>query len=182
MLPECEPEPDCLMKKSRKQIAGTPLPDRIPELRRVLVPTDLSAWSNVAIAYAYSILHSGGTVCIVHVEQAFEFPNPIHARHAGAAQRLEEERARQLNACRGRLRTLVPPQAKRRGILTEFEVLHEARPAAAICRAAERFGADLICMASHGRTGLSKAILGSVAQAVMSRSRVPVLVVRPSAA
>jgi nucleotide-binding universal stress UspA family protein len=36
----------------------------------------------------------------------------------------------------------------------------------------------LIVMASHGRSGLSKLLLGSVAQAVLSRASVPVLVVR----
>src|SRR5687768_14855127 len=172
------------MKESLKRVrrkAGEPAPKRVPEFRRVIVTTDLSDMSNRAIVYAYSTLRSGGVVRIVHVEKPFEFANPIHAPHATAAQRLEQERAHQLDECRARLRALIPPEAEARGILTEVEVLHEDKPASAICRAAEEFAADLICMASHGRSGLSKTILGSVAQAVMSLSRVPVLVVRPNA-
>lgn len=173
------------MQESRKNVvrkAGDPARERIPEIRRVMVTTDLSEMSNRAIVYAYSMLRSGGVVRIVYVEKSLEFANPIHAHHAAAAQRLEEERARQLDACEARLRALVPPEADTRGILTEVELLDEDKPASAICRAASAFGADLICMASHGRTGFSKTILGSVAQAVMSLSRVPVLVVRHSKA
>ena len=44
--------------------------------------------------------------------------------------------------------------------------------------AAERFGADLICMGSRGRSGLTKVLLGSVAQGVMAQSKRPVLVLR----
>ncbi|WP_269744534.1 universal stress protein [Stigmatella aurantiaca] len=47
-----------------------------------------------------------------------------------------------------------------------------------IAQAAERHGADLICMGTHGRTGLARAVMGSVAQAVMARSDRPVLMVR----
>ena len=38
--------------------------------------------------------------------------------------------------------------------------------------------ADLIVMGSHGRSGLEKLVLGSVAQAVLAHTRLPVLVVR----
>jgi nucleotide-binding universal stress UspA family protein len=58
-------------------------------------------------------------------------------------------------------------------------VVEHRDAAEAICREAERFGADAICLASHGRGGISKALLGSVAASVMARSRRPVIVVRP---
>lgn len=47
-----------------------------------------------------------------------------------------------------------------------------------IIKAAQEFNADLIVMGSHGRTGLSKLLLGSVAQKVLGESHIPVLVVR----
>jgi nucleotide-binding universal stress UspA family protein len=86
--------------------------------------------------------------------------------------------ARQLEDCRARLRALVPREAEARGILTEVEVLHEDKPASALCEAAAQFKVDLICMASHGRSGFSKALLGSVAHAVMAMSSAPMLVLR----
>lgn len=50
-------------------------------------------------------------------------------------------------------------------------------PTTAICQTAERFGADLICLGTHGRSGLSAAVLGSVANGVMARSQRPLLTV-----
>jgi nucleotide-binding universal stress UspA family protein len=47
-----------------------------------------------------------------------------------------------------------------------------------IVEASEAGGADLIVMGSHGRSGMEKLVLGSVAQRVLSHSRLPVLVVR----
>jgi nucleotide-binding universal stress UspA family protein len=168
------------MKKSQKKAireACDQASKRIPEFRRVLATTDLSESSNRAIAYAYSMLRPGSLVRIVHVEKPFEFANPIYAHHAIAAQRLVEERSRQIEQCQTLLLALIPLQAESHGILTEVQVLHEDKPASAICRAAEQFGADLICIGSHGRSGFSKAILGSVAQAVVIVSSIPVLVI-----
>lgn len=50
--------------------------------------------------------------------------------------------------------------------------------AAAICQAAERSGAELICIGSRGRSGLKKKLLGSVTESVMRRSSRPVLVIQ----
>jgi len=51
-------------------------------------------------------------------------------------------------------------------------------PAQAILSAARKSRAGMIVMASHGRTGLEKLLLGSETQKVLARSRLPVLVVR----
>jgi len=51
-------------------------------------------------------------------------------------------------------------------------------PADAILETAEAQGADLVVMASHGRSGLRRLLLGSQAQAVLSHGTLPVLVVR----
>jgi nucleotide-binding universal stress UspA family protein len=47
-----------------------------------------------------------------------------------------------------------------------------------VVQAAESMEADLIVMGSHGRSGLEKLVLGSVTQAVLSHTKLPVLVVR----
>lgn len=52
------------------------------------------------------------------------------------------------------------------------------RPANTIVTFAEEHGVDHIVMGSHGRTGMSRILLGSVAETVMRRSTVPVTVVR----
>jgi universal stress protein A len=53
------------------------------------------------------------------------------------------------------------------------------KPAETINQAAEDFDADLIVMATHGRTGVTRLFLGSVAEHVVRASRRPVLTIRP---
>jgi nucleotide-binding universal stress UspA family protein len=51
--------------------------------------------------------------------------------------------------------------------------------AVAICEAAEREGADLVVVSTHGRTGLTRLLIGSVAERVVRHAHCPVLAVRP---
>jgi nucleotide-binding universal stress UspA family protein len=133
----------------------------IPELRRVLVATDFSDLGNTAVPYACAAASIGGLVKIVYVSH----PRRRGAKPAGATNPAEA------------LRALIPREMGARGQPCETEVLEDADVAGAICREAERFGADLICLASHG-LGASAALHGSVAKAVLKKSRRPVLVVR----
>ena len=67
------------------------------------------------------------------------------------------------------------------GVLEVSEMLLEARHsdvATTIAQAAEEQGADLIVMASHGSTDLGQSILGCVAERVLARARMPVLLVK----
>ncbi|MDA8255746.1 MAG: universal stress protein [Betaproteobacteria bacterium] len=57
-------------------------------------------------------------------------------------------------------------------------LVEEGRPDEAIVKAAESGGADLIVVGSHGRTGLTKILLGSVAERVIGHAACPVLVVK----
>jgi nucleotide-binding universal stress UspA family protein len=147
---------------SRAADAGS---ERIPTIERVLVATDFSSLGNRAIPFAYSTLERGGVACLLHVLEPTR-----------SARKARDANIRQIEK---QLRALIPSEAEVRRIVTQVEVVEGDKPATAICQAAERFGADLICISSHGRTGLSRAILGSVAQDVMARSHRPVLVVRP---
>jgi nucleotide-binding universal stress UspA family protein len=55
------------------------------------------------------------------------------------------------------------------------------KPAEAINQAAEDFGVDLIVMATHGKTGVTRLFLGSVAEQVVRTSKRPVFTIRPTA-
>lgn len=63
------------------------------------------------------------------------------------------------------------------GVAIETVVL-EGSPAAALIDVAKREGADLIVMGSHGRTGLKRLWLGSVAELVVQEATTPILIVR----
>ncbi|MBI3270613.1 MAG: universal stress protein [Planctomycetes bacterium] len=175
-----------VLNLSRLSVAVVPMPavtasttPPIPRLRSVLVPTDLSDVGNHAIPYAYSLLASAGTVFLLHVAES------LHPASSAATRvhivptpdpKVTAQRASDISA---RLQTLVPPESKVRGIATRLEIVEGTDVTETICQVAERLGVDAICMGSHGRSGVSRLILGSVAQGVMTKSTRPLLVIRP---
>lgn len=134
--------------------------EEVPLIECVLVPTDLSPASNTAALHAYALLGGGGEIVLAHVAaenaQSGDEPHII-----------------------AELRSLLSRHPSRGNVTVRTEVVRHRDVATAICELAERVGADVICMASHGRGGLKRALLGSVAEAVMRQTRQPVLVVRP---
>ncbi|MES2643638.1 MAG: universal stress protein [Myxococcota bacterium] len=139
----------------------TALPSRVgaPEVRRVLVATDLSDFAGQAVAYAYEVLRGRtGEVHLLHVDTT----TPPAARDAACA----------------RVRAFAPTPSPE-GIDTHVHVVARSDVAAAIVETAERLGADMVCIASHGRKGVVRTVLGSVSEEVVRASRRPVLVVRP---
>ena len=150
----------------------------VPQIRRVLVATDFSELGNSAIAHAYAPVAAGGIVHLIHAMSPDEPPNPIVAPYQKQVI-TKAAHLHRLKAIRKKLGALVPKNIARQ-IKTEIEVVEDTDAARAIYRVAERSGADLICMGSHGRSGLSKAILGSVAASVMTKSKRPILIIHPT--
>ena len=66
------------------------------------------------------------------------------------------------------------------GITKQTEVLVSDQPANAISEYAEKHDIDLIVMSSHGRGGITRVALGSVADKVIRGAKTPVLVLRPT--
>jgi nucleotide-binding universal stress UspA family protein len=129
----------------------------VPVLAQALVATDLSQFANRAVPYGFALTQPGGEVHLLHVVKE-------------DAELDEAELLRQLHA-------LAPAGA------TQQVRTHIARSddtAAAIAQCAARFGVDVICIASHGRSGISRALVGSVADRLLRVTRLPVLVLRPA--
>jgi nucleotide-binding universal stress UspA family protein len=136
-------------------------------IRRVLAASDLSEHGGRAIPYAYGAVCPGGIVRLLHVFEPLE-----------ASALMEKPSVEVVAEADERLRAQVPSDAAVRGIQTEVAVIEAGDVAKTIRQEAERFGAHLICIGSHGRSGLAKAVLGSVAQSIMVQSQRPVLIVR----
>lgn len=136
----------------------------IPDFRRVLVATDFSELGNSAIPFACAACSIGGLVKIIHVAP----PRLPPKRRAGTGWSCD---------FREQLRALIPNETGARCQPPEVEVLEDNDVAKAICAEAEQFGADVVCLASHG-LGASRALHGSVTKAVLKRLRRPLLVVR----
>jgi len=149
----------------------------LPAVRTALVTTDLSEFGNYAVAWAYAIVAPGGVVHLMHVIEPVHAPNPLYAHYAPGKAPTPEERAAQRGAIEKKLRALVPAAAEARGIETVVAVGEDDEVAQSICEAAAARDVDLVCMSSHGRSGLSKVLLGSVAERVLEHCRRPLLVV-----
>lgn len=126
---------------------------------RVLVATDFSDSANRAIGVAYGLVPRNGVVHLAHVTEGSEGNGARSARE--------------------RLAMLVPTDATARGIVTVLEVVDNTAVADALLQLGARRGVDLICLATHGRTGVSQAILGSVAHQVVRQARCPVVLIPP---
>jgi nucleotide-binding universal stress UspA family protein len=123
-------------------------------LRTLIVPLDGSAYAERALPYAERVaLASGGRLVLVRV-----------GNHAEVT-----EVTAYLAAVVDRVGIRAPVQT----------VAAFGEPATEILETVRRFDADQVVMASHGRTGLAHLLYGSIAEAVLAHSPVPVFLVRP---
>jgi nucleotide-binding universal stress UspA family protein len=93
----------------------------------------------------------------------------------------EADRNEAYDTAVNRMTAYLEKQAKslrKAGVKTRTEVRF-GEPKQVIPEAAEALGADAIVMATHGRSGLSRLVFGSVASAVLQHGGRPVLLVRP---
>jgi nucleotide-binding universal stress UspA family protein len=139
------------------------------EIRRVVVPVDLSELSHTAVAWALGTLPRDGELQLVHVLPPLR-PIPGEAPGLVTSIATPEEVTQ-------RLEELVPAEARSRGIVVRTNVIEAFDAARSIVDVAERTDADLICLTTHGRSGLARTVLGSVAEAVVRASPIPVVVV-----
>jgi nucleotide-binding universal stress UspA family protein len=143
----------------------------------VVAATDLSELGNRAIAHAYALVRGGGEGSVVHLLTVHErpLPRPAYAYAPDAAGALGAVEERELRA---RLLAEVPAEAAALGISTDITVVDGGEASEVICQTAARLGADAITLSSHGRGGVGRAVLGSIAGRVIHRADRPVFVVR----
>jgi universal stress protein A len=135
----------------------------------ILFPTDFSHYNDAALKLASSLAaETGAMLHIVYVHDARDLNAAMGEAGYLYASSWEEslERAKQ------RLQSVVPTIA---GLSYDQNCLL-GNPAFEILNFAEAHDVDLIVMASHGRTGLSRLLMGSVAEGVMRRACCPVLI------
>ena len=151
--------------------ANASLPQRLARVRSVLLACDMSDASKAALGPAYGLLSGGGRVELCYVHQ---LGRPDVLAGPGFSELTPNERA----AIEAELRALIPPEAAEHAIATHVSVIEAPLVDQAILAAAERLDVDVLAIGSHGRSGVSRALLGSVAEQVARRSPRPVLIVR----
>lgn len=148
------------------------------KIRRVLVGVDFSSHTERTISQAFGVAPPGATVRLLHVLRPPGVPVVAVASYPEIP---VPENAQEIEDARRRLRELIPEDATTRGISAEAAVLGGIDAGAVIRRTAERFGADIICLGSHGHSAVATAFIGSVAKDVAAHSARPVLLVPPAA-
>ena len=143
-------------------------------IRKILVPVDFSESSAAALDAALSVAERfGAEIEVLHVWEPPKFVRPdlmVWMEHEGEAESLAEytqgEAKKELDQL---LASVDRGQTK---VVARFEV-GDAAPT--IVKTAEDRGHDLVVVGTHGRTGLSRFFLGSVAEKVVRRSPCPVM-------
>jgi nucleotide-binding universal stress UspA family protein len=144
-------------------------------IERILFPTDFSHYNDAALEFATSLAaEANAQLDIVHVDDARDL-NAAMA-DSGYPYVVPEEIEDRVEI-RKRLTQVLPsvPQVR-----CQHHYL-KGSPVAEIVRFVERENIDLIVMASHGRTGLWRILMGSVAEGVMRKAPCPVLIVKHAA-
>lgn len=141
-------------------------------IKNILLPTDFSSPSLAALDVAISLSlahHAGLTLLHVHEPTRFELPDGYVENMPSHLDRYYDELNRQL----ADLDRIARSAGVRR---SETRVL-QGPIVDSIVDASRSF--DYLVVGTHGRTGLSRVVVGSVAQKVFERAHCPVVMVRP---
>ena len=144
--------------------------------RHILIPTDGSELAEHAVANGLSLAKSlGARVTVIIVEEPFDWLSVSETQAERASEELAEytERIRKHSAS---VLNCVANAAKKAGVPCDTIQVEDDQPYKAIIATAGDRGCDLIVMASHGRSGLSAVVLGSVTNKVLTHTKTPVLV------
>ena len=141
--------------------------------QKILVPVDFSKYSHRALEVACQLAKSFNapiTLFHAYVIPTYPLPEGYVLASAETVAELMDKTQRALNDVKARALDLGAPKVD--------VILAEGVAFAEIVRTAREKSFDLICMGTHGRTGLKHALLGSVAEKVVRKAPCAVLTVR----
>lgn len=143
------------------------------KIKRILAPTDLSKASLQGVAYAAELARAQKAELILLFAEDVSAYVPGEIYGAGVVASLLDETRRQAEAGLRKLRD----RYRAAGVRCRA-VLASGQPARTITDTARKLRVDWIILATHGRSGISHALLGSVAERVVRSASCPVLTVR----
>src|SRR5262245_61654868 len=144
------------------------------QFRHILAPTDFSEYSKAAVAYALELAKEfGAKLTILHVIELPPYPVEGYVPPS-LSQTFLEDLEHQATTDLAQL----VPDAEGSGV-DVARLVAMGSPYRKIIDLAESEQVDLIVMATAGRTGFSRLVMGSISERVMRRSACPVLTIRP---
>jgi nucleotide-binding universal stress UspA family protein len=146
-------------------------PSTAARVSRILVPTDFTDASDRALAYATGLASQlGASVILCHV---YQLPTSLAGAELSTLPSMSST-AEIDRAARIGVQQAIANHAKEQVPIAS--VVRPGDPEIEIRTIAREVGADLIILATHGRTGLMRALVGSVTDDVIHHSEIPVLV------
>lgn len=143
------------------------------DLKNILVAYDASGFSNRAFKSALDIAEPNKSkITLVTVVTGIYQPS------IGFSMKLNKDELEKQNKTMKKLVSHLQTFAIKKGIPLSLKILNNPSVSKAIRNYVKSHKFDLIVIGSHGRTGLNKAILGSVANDVAHKVNVPVMVVK----
>ena len=141
--------------------------------KRILVPLDQSALAESAVSVVADVARGGqAAVCLLHVA-------PVPENRLDEGGRIVAYADQEMTRLRSEgLEYLHGVEAQFAGMPVECEVRF-GDPVSEILLGAEAFGADLIAVSTAGRSGLSRALFGSVAEQILRKAETAVMLLRP---
>jgi nucleotide-binding universal stress UspA family protein len=141
-------------------------------IKKIMIPTDFSEYSNHALKYAVTIAQSfQAKLYLMHVCELPLTSPMLPAEPYPTATRAQEQREEEKTLKR------LAEELRTRGMDAE-PVFELGRPYMEIVRAAKELDVDLVILATHGRKGLTHLVFGSTAEKVVRLSPCPVLTVK----
>jgi nucleotide-binding universal stress UspA family protein len=146
--------------------------------KRILIATDGSELAGSAVSHGLALakVHKA-PVSVVTVTDIWSAFAMAHDYDRGKKDPIGEYETMAAAAAK-RILDKAGESAKAQGVDCTLVHVKDKHPAEGIIEAAQDVGADLIVMASHGRRGFNRVLLGSQANEVITHSKVPVLIVR----
>ena len=142
--------------------------------KHILIPVDGSPTAQKAVETAAGLAKAfGSSVTAIYVIDPYPFSGLGSDFAYGQSEYLSAASTEAKEATQNAEKTLASA-----GVSVKTSVVEAHSAWRGILETAAKVGADLIVMGSHGRQGLEKMVLGSVAQRVLSHSTLPVFVVR----
>jgi nucleotide-binding universal stress UspA family protein len=147
--------------------------------QKILAPLDGSELSECTLSHLKAVA-SGCQIpeaVLLHVVQPIE-EEYQHFRHRGIPEETIDQAEKDIEDHARDYLSKVADRMKKKGIRVSTAIVR-GRPADEILEYARKNGVDLIVMSTHGRSGLARWALGSVADRVLRQAAVPVLVIPP---
>ena len=144
--------------------------------RHILIATDGSSLAEKAVSHGLSLAKSiGAKVTALIVEAPFSVYDVPESRIRQMSEAFAQH-AEQVRQHAAAVLDRVADAARATGVPCETVQVEHDHPYQAIITTAKDKGCDVIVMASHGRSGISAVLLGSVTNKVLTHTNIPVLV------